>query len=269
MRSIAFLSLLAANCLLTDATVAQAPNDELDLDFRGGNYRETILTYAGPNGKKYLTRAPEGLKITIPAQGKPVPQVGIASKLAVHGDFQITISYEILNADKPDFGYGMGVNLQIVAATQAKDSATVARRVHPQKGEVFATNRSFQGQNGDDNHSVKMFPTTGKRGQLRLMRKGSALTFAAADVNTEDFKELREVEFVDQPLKVVRVMGDTGNFPGALDIRIERLHIRCSELSSASPAAANTQVGVWIALVGVCFIIAAAGIVWRAVRKRP
>jgi len=260
--------LLTTTLLL--AFAAQPATNDLDLDFRGSQFRETVLGYVGPNAKKYIKAEQEGLRITIPGAEKSLPQMGISSKLAVHGDFEITLSYEMIGSEKPTSGYGAGLNLTIFADTPEKDSATIARRTHPKQGEVYATNRAFKTPNGEDKNNTAMFPTTATKGKLRFVRGGSVLVFSAAEPSNETFNELRRVEFVDQPLKLVRVTGDTGKSASGVDFRILSLQIHSRELSPSTTASTLSGSWTWVIIfaLAIPIVVLASYFGWRFYRKR-
>jgi Protein of unknown function (DUF1583) len=254
---------------LSLAVGTQPQTNILDLDFRGGQFRETVLNLSGPNARKYITPEVEGLRITIPLVEEPLAQVGVVSKLAVLGDFEITVSYEILYAAPPTKNsYGVGVNLIIATDTPVKDSATIARRTHPAKGNVYATNRSFKNPEREDVHSVKFFPTEVSKGMLRLVREGSTLTFCAKEPEDHTFRELRRVTFVDQPIANVRVTADPGKSLGELDVRIHSLLIHSGNLAASVPNTTSSGNSfIWLAMGGCCLLGCGVYLAWRTMRK--
>jgi Protein of unknown function (DUF1583) len=265
------MRILLPSAILLALAVQPATND-IDIDFHGGKFRESVLRYTWPVGKEYVTRETEGLRITIPVgqdiDDKPVPQVGFVSQLVVHGDFEITVAYEILSAGTPAKGYGVGVNLQIYTDNDSKDSATIANRTHPTEGQIYATNRAFK-KDGVQYDKVNRFPADVKSGQLRLTRKGANLTYLVSKPDSDSFESLREVKFVNEPLNRVRVTGDVGNSLSPLDVRIHSFHIHSLELTASLPPVTNH--GYLIpGLVGVgvlCVVAVGAFFAWRYLRN--
>src|SRR5438105_9867666 len=65
-----------------------------------------------PNLRKLaegVTWGPAGARLMLPAGQGKLPAAGLATNFQVKGDFEITASYEIINADLPTEGYGNGV----------------------------------------------------------------------------------------------------------------------------------------------------------------
>jgi hypothetical protein len=243
--------------------------DLLYQDFRGGKFRETVFRRFGPTPAQFMKADATGLRIALPAQAKPIAPVGVACNLAVHGDFEITVCYEIVRADKPTSGYGRGVNLHVVANTSASDNASLARFSHPRQGEVYVTDRGHYTGEGKDQHITEYAPTKVKRGKLRLRRTGSSLQYLAAAGDDEDFQELRRAEFVGEPLKELRVGADAGNAKAAVEIRIKDLRIASQELSASPTVTRSGTSWIWWAVGAPCVgaVVVIAGRV-LARRKR-
>jgi hypothetical protein len=252
--------------------LAQAPND-IDVDFRGAKFPRALLKYSGVNADNFVQREPEGLRIRIPALEKPIPQVGIALNPIVDGDFEITVQYAILWAGKPDAGYGLGVNLAIAAETPTKDVAVLARRVNLNGKVVYAHNRAFTPKDGDTENDVRFTRTEASRGRLRMTRTGSELVFSAAEEESNEFKQLRQVTFVAAPLKSVRVVADQGKSHQEIDVMLERLQIRSGALASTMPPPATGSGGwvwIWVLLAGGLLVGSGVGyVVWQRMLKSP
>lgn len=250
-------------------TVAVGADPQTDLfyhDFRNGQFRETLLKYVGPNVKSLVKPEAEGLRITLPTESKPTPSVGVACALAVHGDFEITVSYEVLRAGKPQSGYGMGVRLQIAAVSAKRDGAAIARAVHPAQGEVYSTARWFTAD-GKVQQNGRHYVTASKHGKMRLARKGDVLLYLAAGPDGENFLELRRETFVEDALNAVRIVADTGDSTGDLDVRIHDFRIRGSEISADPSVTRAGKAWIWWTLAGTC-TAAVVILAWYYVRQR-
>jgi hypothetical protein len=82
-------------------------------DFRGGIYDDRWLGIEPSGPLSSLAKADEqGLRIAIPAKTN-CRGVGVYTRFGVHGDFEITASFEILKADKPREGGGVGPELYL------------------------------------------------------------------------------------------------------------------------------------------------------------
>ena len=71
-------------------------------DFRDGRYDNRWL-HLEPNGPlgSLVKPDPRGLRIAIPAKTDALG-VGAFTRFGVHGDFEVTASFEILKADRPE-----------------------------------------------------------------------------------------------------------------------------------------------------------------------
>ncbi len=244
--------------------LAQSPARSFHQDFRGAQFRATVLRYYGPDSQRYVRLDGNGLRFALQGANKPLPSVGIATVLAVDGDFEITVSYEGFHATKPMTGYGAGVRLHVIADTAASDHATIARALHPGVGDVYSTDCGSYGPDGKDLHNGKRYPTSDRAGRLRLSRHGAELSYAVADDGAEEFKELRRERFVADPLKVVRIVADTGGGIGELNTVVSDFRIVCGELTAGPSQRGPSSGSPWWMVGGVVL----AGVLLLGVRRR-
>src|SRR5262249_37831471 len=88
------------------------PGVEFVQDFRGALEIKPPLTYFGRNAEKYVRLEPEGLRITTPViQGEA--GFGVVLPVRLRGDFEVAVSYELLRAERPTAGHGVGVQIAI------------------------------------------------------------------------------------------------------------------------------------------------------------
>src|SRR5262245_10004120 len=92
------------------STVGQTEEYAQDFhhDFRGASLPDELGLQGGA-----MTPEKEGLRITLPRDRKRMGQVGVFTNFPVKGNFEITAAYEILHADQPSEGWGVGVTLYI------------------------------------------------------------------------------------------------------------------------------------------------------------
>ncbi len=254
--------------VLSLALGAEPLKDEIHQDFSRGRLTEQLFKRVGPSPNKYMRREATGLRISLPGQSPPKWPVGIASRLVVHGDFEITASYRALRAEKPTAGYGVGVSLWLMMATPVNDAATLARFLRPKEGDVYSTDHAADVAEGQRKHKEKYFPTDVKKGKLRLSRTGSTLIYLVAEGDSNDFHELRREEaFGNQPLKTVRVAADTGGATSAVEIVLQDLRIRAEELSAGLTATRRASRSLWLLWGGALVVgglLAVGGILyWR------
>ena len=113
------MNLSGAILLFTGISLSQAVPTDFYQSFRNGHMPLPSVTLVGPTPE--TTAQPErgGLRVrlNLTEKDKRPQAVGVMSKFAVNGDFEITGSFELLSMGKPASGPGIGVNLMIVSRT--------------------------------------------------------------------------------------------------------------------------------------------------------
>jgi hypothetical protein len=274
-----------ARCLATiiAAWVLSAPlavGADLKQDFQRGQFDDNMMSLFGAGAKKYVKREADGLHIVFPGTDK-VNMVGVSCKPQVLGDFEVTVTYEVLHADQPQAGYGIGMTLAVVADNAALDNAAVAWRVYPKVGPIYGSDLGYytppnaEGKRQDKHNSMRFNDPT-PRGKLRLARKGPEMLFLAAG-DDGVFRQLRREPFALAPLKQVRVTADSGGGFGGLDIRLMDLHVHTDDagpvpaVSDAPnlPTSNRPRGRLTAALVCLSLLMVAGGImVWLKLRRR-
>src|SRR5262249_2853181 len=105
------------------------------------------LERSGPDADKCVLFEPEGLRITLPTDyaGPPGfhgerPDTGVIVPVAIKGDFDISVSYEILGEpEKNDAGYPQTrVTLDVGVARGSQTISMLSRKVTKWGGRSFA-----------------------------------------------------------------------------------------------------------------------------------
>jgi hypothetical protein len=236
---------LAKGLLLQNDPPAQgALPKEFAIDFRGGQFPASDLRWTG--GAEEATIEPEerGLRITVPANRTRKDPVGLVLMSAVKGNFEVTTGYDIVRADRPKTGGGVGFELYILTETAAQDAIAFSRIKRTDDTEVHFCGRMTTVA-GKRQHSTNMFPATGSSGRLRLTRNGAEVIFSAADGNGDDFQELWRCDLGTEDLKMVRVCAYTGHALESVDVRLVDLKVRSEnlDLDPAGNAPATTGGG--------------------------
>lgn len=170
----------------------------------------------------------EGARVTLAGGKGPQRAAGLAPSFRVEGDFDVVLAYEILNAEKPDKGFGNGVSLYLAIDADAGFAASTARRVTTNGNTIFAS--ALQ-------HTVAKKPTIfhskpaqSPTGKLRVERTGKTFRFSFAEGDDPDFKRLSENEFSDEPIRFMQIGGNPGGGHGALDLRLLEVTVRAEHL---------------------------------------
>ncbi|MEA3156704.1 MAG: hypothetical protein QOK44_4293 [Betaproteobacteria bacterium] len=197
-------------------------------DFRGSRSLHPSLKLAGPDVKAVARPEDLGLRITLPATRAVNHPVQVTTQFSLSGDFEITGTYELLAADLPKDGYGVGISLNIATDEERTKFAKVARAMRVKEGSVYVTefwNRPSKA------YKASSVPTEVKSGQLRLVRKGKLVQFLVADGPGNEFREIKQQQFGDEDVAHARfVVTDSGS-PNAIDARLVDLKIRAAKLT--------------------------------------
>jgi serine/threonine protein kinase len=242
-------------------------------DLRTPDLNSSVLR---PMGTGFRPEA-QGARITLTAD-EGVPSSGLATNFQVHGDFEITVSYEILMADIPNSGYGVGVNLYVAINPENNDAVTLARRTFTDGRTVFISNRMTP-TNGKLRHKTKTLPSTATTGKLRIRRVGSKVSFLVVEGDRPDFALVDELEFDKADIRFVETGGSTGRAKCGLNILLLDLTIRAEALPGLAEANADvpsaiapgtaTKGGLAAGLLVALFITLSAGVgLWLFVRRR-
>ncbi len=173
-----------------------------------------------------------------PRQGK-LATTGVAAKFQIKGDFEITASYEILKAEQPTEGYGVGGSIYVAIDPDAGDAISLARRIGLKGKTNFLSDRMtpIPGQ-GRLNHFTRPMAPKAPTGKLRIQRVGSAVRFLAAEADSAEFVPIVqdrkanriETEFGPADIRHFQIDGDAGNSEAALDMRWLDLTVEAEEL---------------------------------------
>jgi hypothetical protein len=236
-------------------------------DFRNQGDVVPGLTLVGEHVAKYSTPEPEGLRVTFPVKRETVASLGVQGTSEVHGDFEITGTYELFSADVPARATNVvGVNIFIMEGPDGKRHARIGRFNTPQ-GHLYGM-LFFDAKNPKANAGLRL-PTGEKAGQLRLVREGNRLSYQVKDGTTEGrFREVLHADFGTDDLTVVRYVVNTSEEPCAVDARLVdfRIHSGSAAQPAATPATPPPR-GWWKVWLVLPLALAVPLGVWLAVRR--
>ncbi len=189
----------------------------------------------GPDAEPCVHFEPAGLRIALPAGRPPSGQgTGASLPLAVQGDFEVTVSFEILHEPDPnEAGHQTRASVEILLerTRPARNMAAISRRIGAE-GSQFTAWRVLRDENAAEPEDVRWhaIDTTAKVGRLRLKRTGSVLAYAVAEGPDGEFTLLRQFPFGAENLKALRLVGGTGGPRVALEVRFTDFHVRAEAL---------------------------------------
>ncbi len=212
-------------------------------DFRNQQIAGDSLKYLSAEAAKRCKVEAEGLRISLLGKNGTLQKSGIQTRFGVQGDFDATVSYELLQAEWPRKGPGVGVRL-IVAANTPSRGELMLGRMNRLDGLGYACNLSARDAEGKQQIRSEGFATEVRSGKLRLVRQGAIVTCLVAEEGFDRFRKLCERELGKEDLMNVRVVADAGaadNPP--LEIRIRDFEVRAEQVAKAAPVpAANRPV---------------------------
>jgi hypothetical protein len=146
--------------------------------------------------------------------------VGFALPIELRGDFEATATFEILRAEAPDKGYGVGVTMGV------DERARVGRYVKPKGAQVVAwdfwpvVDGARRMQSGER-------PCDAREVRLRLKRTGAVVHFQwSPESEGEEFQEIHNIDYGNVDTKVFTFLAESAGEPFALDVRVMELQVR-------------------------------------------
>jgi hypothetical protein len=208
--------------------------EQYSISLRGAPEDRADFEFFGPNVDECVRYEPAGLRLTLP-RGFPGrrPGTGLTIPVAAKGDFEITVSFEILQEPQAAAAGTQQTLFSLDAVLDAPGStlATLARKMDAPSGTQFLAWMTVWDEAAQqDRARGKAFPTTAKSGRLRMVRTGSTLAYYAAAAPEGDFVLLERFPFAAEDLKFVRLLGSTGGPQAELDVRATDLRIRAGSM---------------------------------------
>jgi hypothetical protein len=265
-------ALLAAEAGTGNRPETESVSEDI-LPLRGEPENRTGLELVGPEAEQHVRFEPEGLRIALPAGFDGVGQkTGLSCAVAVRGDFQITVNYEILQEpEQGDAGKKSGaINLLLVLDRPQRCTAALARRLGANDRAQFM-GWTYLWDNDLGRHQSKSHtaPASTRSGRLRLARSGSTLLCSAAEGPGGSFAPLPELTLGEEAVKEVWLIAVSNSAGGAIDVRFSDLHVR--QGASTSPAPAAAAGGWWwtgAALLGLLLAAVLGPGLYFVVRRR-
>jgi len=267
--------------LLVALGMQGAPGDDFYRDFRGQPFDWAEFKVTGPGAANLIKSEAEGLRITVPADVKS--PVGLVVGFPVKGDFELTAGYEIIQADQPAAGYGVGFEIWLRTDTATKEATAFSRIVRPSGDDVYVCSRlttNPQGRRvGIPGLKLPDFQAAGKSGQLRIKRTGSEVVLLAADEGNKEFREYYRFELGAEDIETLRLAANPGNAANVVDLRVRDFRLRSGDLPAAAknqevpkdgkgPTRDRTSLWLLAALLGAMLVIAGLLMWWRKAGSR-
>lgn len=235
-RSGLTLTILAI-VLSSSASTPLLAAEQYSLDLAKGEFKDRLFRLIGPNASAAVDRK-SGF-VRLPADRPGQPQVGIASRFGMGGDFEVTAGFEIIGLDTPEDGYGSGVALRLIKPGEPTQRAVISTVLVPGKGDLVRTDViDFENQKIVA-HRVEALPGKVRKGRLRVARTGTRVSFLISEQmqgGDGTFRLLREMSFGDEDIQSAALLADTGGARSRLTARLISLVVRADRLPTGTQA---------------------------------
>lgn len=254
----------AAAILLALTIPGGEMTEVLEQDFQSGRIHPGFEIF-GPNPAAAIRAERGGLRITLPAKRPDTGPVGLHASFRICGDFEITVSYELLAAEKPESGLGSGVSTWCWIAGDPPHTVSLGQFARPNNDNQIYSQVTSQVDDSDRPFQRECRDATARRGRLRLSRRESTLQLLAADGGSDEFQEIQSMEVGTGDIEKLRISATTSNQPVGVSVRLNELSIRSDMLSiqGSTPPEEPWSLRAWL-FGGSCLLLGVAGFLfWR------
>ena len=202
-------------------------------DFRSGPLPDELVRNPGYYPMDFEK---DGLRIKLPKDRKNMGQVGIITNFPIKGDFEITAAYEILHADQPTDGWGVGATMFVMCGEDTGKDAVGIYRLNRAKGVQTIHWNCVVIRDGQRDYKDGRIACDAKLFRLRMTRSKKTVTcFWAPGLSGGEFHEIGSTAFISDDVRSVTLNTTTGNKRYDLDARFVDLRIRSSVKSMSEP----------------------------------
>jgi hypothetical protein len=215
---------------------AQEPAKELAWKyhepFQGTPRQAKDFVLFGADAARLVKYEADGLRIALPA-GKSHRPTGVVTMFGLSGDFDVSANYEILQEpEQADAGTrSAGTRISLTVKLDETSEAAIRRKVTPEVPVHILAWRVML-QDAKRLPQGEIFPVTQKKGRLRMVRKGTEVTYYQSEGDDKEFKALTTIPFVADDVQAVQLFGETSSPKAALEVRFTDLHIAAIALAT-------------------------------------
>jgi hypothetical protein len=225
-----------------------------------------MLELVGAEAGGVTKRQATGLLVSLSSDQAAGDDVAVSSKLRLHGDFEITLDYEIASVTKPNKGLGSGVKIwcQIGAGNEQPERITLGHLRSAEHDNAFAAIQARPKSSGKGQHDVHWFDATGKSGKLRLSRTGAHLRYEVAEGASESFRVLHEIDVTDRDVFALRFVVSRHGSSTPLSVKLRQADVRADYLLAPGETQVAKRGVSWIVVYSVLLMLVggSAGTVW-------
>ncbi len=249
------------------ALAGTARSGEIQVDFRNANFDNAALTLMGDRAEDLVKPTGRGLLVGILAKERdPVP-IGFAPRgVALHGDFEIIVEYELLRYDRPPRSDWVAAGIVVDFWAPANRVLTVERMFGPDGSDHF-TSDIMAGSNRAGKLPSKQVPTTSRAGRLSLERTGSTVRAYYTD-GSNTFRLLRVEEMGTGDAMITRIGAETSSKAYGIEVLYKSISVKAEAFLDVTPQPVDST--SWsgpLVLSVVASCIALAGLAARKLKR--
>ncbi len=225
-------------------------------------------------GAEFLQYEPNGLRVTWPVGFKGGSLgTGLSYKAAISGDFEITLTFEILtDAKGANVNNGTRVSLGGYLDLPLDKSGGAITQILLGNGKAqYSTNLLIPNEPKINGQRLREFlPAADRIGHLRLVRTGSSLYCFGAQGEQSEFTLLAVHPFVKEKLKSTFFAARNDSKQPSLDVRFTELRIRADKIGEETivTAPASKRGLSLLLLGGLVATMLMVVIAWLISRRR-
>ena len=157
-----------------------------------------------------VTQKNDGLHMQFPDGLKKPESLGVLLKQFIHGDFEITLTYETKTTNPPKSGYGAGVVVYVMINDGKGTFAAISCRTLTSGKIEFNTSRGWF-PNGKLSQKLEPTQAKSREGRMQLIREGTTVKYLVQEPGDKSFRLLRlEKDFGSAPVKLCKIAANRG-----------------------------------------------------------
>ena len=219
---------------VSPAVQAQLDRDKLKhrftYDFRGREFDPRLFSTKAD--ETCFQSTPDGLRMTAVGESGKTVTVRLGARLGLKGDFEITLSFEQLQMQRPPKGQRTGVMLACAIDNEQQDSVTTYRRINDLGAHVVAAGWGAAMPDKKRKYGGLAVTNAAESGRLRLSRKGSKIFHLFAENDSEEFELIHESIVGREDVRTHTII-DVGNADGTTAVVWKELTIDAEAIIKA------------------------------------
>jgi hypothetical protein len=187
--------------------------------------------------RRPLLRDTDGLRVMAPGSDKWV-STGLAPQISLSGDFDVSVSLDVLKMDKPATGQNSAIYLNVEFDDKAKSSANVILVQQPDgRKEAYAQMKSL-GYDGKYTYSRMNTMPVKSISAMRIARRGKRVSLLFAENGSSEYRVLNQTDIGEfkVPKMFVRLMVHTGGAGRETLVLLKHFRIHAEEINALTEA---------------------------------